>query len=140
MIDFGFRSCSGKITFKTTHRSKKCLVLLGSPLNRIKNKFSILTRLLLHNDFLTFDELHLMLCRVYSVDIDDDDKVKYKDLEGDWITIADSNDLQLAIQVKNKTLQKINIVTNNFCYHILEISKMVTIIIMYGASDVFRSL
>ena len=40
-----------------------------------------------------------MLCRVYSVDIDDDDKVKYKDLDGDWITIADSNDLQLAIQV-----------------------------------------
>ena len=79
------------------------MVVLGSPLNRIKNKFSILTRLLLHNDFLTFDELHLMLCRVYSVDIDDDDKVKYKDLEGDWITIADSNDLQLAIQVKNKT-------------------------------------
>lgn len=59
----------------------------------------ILTLILLHNDFLTFDELHLMLCRVYSVDIDDDDKVKYKDLEGDWITIADSNDLQLAIQV-----------------------------------------
>ena len=66
---------------------------------RAKRLKEILTLILLHNDFLTFDELHLMLCRVYSVDIDDDDKVKYKDLEGDWITIADSNDLQLAIQV-----------------------------------------
>ena len=28
-----------------------------------------LRRIPLHNDFLTFDELHLMLCRVYSCDI-----------------------------------------------------------------------
>ena len=40
-----------------------------------------------------------MLRQVYSVDIGDDDKVKFKDLDGDWITIADSKDLQLAIQV-----------------------------------------
>jgi len=65
-----------------------------------------LRRIPLHNDFLTFDELHLMLCRVYSVDIDDDDKVKYKDLDGDWITIADSNDLQLAIQTIQEANQK----------------------------------
>lgn len=31
-----------------------------------------LRRIPLHNDFLTFDELHLMLCRVYSCDIGTD--------------------------------------------------------------------
>merc|ERR1712227_429326 len=82
-----------------TERSEMVLILkteLGGDLRRIP----------LHNDFLTFDELHLMLCRVYSVDIDDDDKVKYKDLEGDWITIADSNDLRLAIQTIQEANQK----------------------------------
>jgi hypothetical protein len=58
-----------------------------------------LRRIPLHNDFLTFDELHLMLCRVYSCDIDEEDKLKYMDEDGDWVTIQDSSDLQFAIQV-----------------------------------------
>jgi hypothetical protein len=65
-----------------------------------------LRRIPLHNDFLTFDELHMMLCRVYAVDIDDNDKVKYRDLDGDWITISDSNDLQLAIQTVQEANEK----------------------------------
>lgn len=65
-----------------------------------------LRRIPLHNDFLTFDELHLMLCRVYESDIGDDDKLMYKDLDSDWITIADSNDLQLAIQTIQEANQK----------------------------------
>jgi hypothetical protein len=55
-------------------------------------------RIPLHNEYLTFDELHLMLCRVYSCDIDDEDKLKYMDEDGDWVTVQDSADLQFALQ------------------------------------------
>merc|ERR1712142_191338 len=82
-----------------TEKSEMVLILkteLGGDLRRIP----------LHNDFLTFDELHLMLCRVYGVDIGDDDKVKYRDADGDWITIADSNDLSLAIQTVQEAGEK----------------------------------
>ena len=75
-----------------------------------------LRRIPLHNDFLTFDELHLMLCRVYGVDIGDDDKVKYRDADGDWITIADSNDLSLAIQVSTVLGRNIFLVHLPFIY------------------------
>merc|ERR1711935_646350 len=57
-----------------------------------------LRRIPLHNDFLTFDELHLMLCRVYQADLTDDDKLKYMDEDGDWVTIADSADLNFALE------------------------------------------
>lgn len=39
-----------------------------------------------------------MLCRVYSCDIDDEDKLKYMDEDGDWVTVQDSADLQFALQ------------------------------------------
>lgn len=71
-----------------------------------------LRRIPLHNDFLTFDELHLMLCRVYSCDIDEEDKLKYMDEDGDWVTIQDSSDLQFAIQCvqqRNETTLKLRI-------------------------------
>merc|ERR1711935_1191392 len=57
-----------------------------------------LRRIPLHNDFLTFDELHLMLCRVYQAELTDDDKLKYMDEDGDWVTIADSADLNFALE------------------------------------------
>ncbi|CBY32369.1 unnamed protein product [Oikopleura dioica] len=53
----------------------------------------------LANEQLTFDDLLLMLCRIYSADIGDDDLVKYLDSENDWITMNDSNDLSFAIQL-----------------------------------------
>jgi len=71
-----------------------------------------LRRIPLHNDFLTFDELHLMLCRVYSCDIDEEDKLKYMDEDGDWVTIQDSSDLQFAIQCvqqRNESTLKLRI-------------------------------
>ena len=57
-----------------------------------------LRRIPLHNDFLTFDELHLMLCRVYQADLTDDDTLKYMDEDGDYVTIADSADLNFALE------------------------------------------
>lgn len=74
-----------------------------------------LRRIPLHNDFLTFDELHLMLCRVYSCDIDEEDKLKYMDEEGDWVTIQDSSDLQFAIQCvqqRNESTLKLRVGNN----------------------------
>ncbi|CAG5105581.1 Oidioi.mRNA.OKI2018_I69.chr1.g2258.t1.cds [Oikopleura dioica] len=53
----------------------------------------------LANEQLTFDDLLLMLCRIYSADIGDDDVVKYLDSENDWITMNDTNDLSFAIQL-----------------------------------------
>jgi len=81
-----------------TERSEMVLILkteLGGDLRRIPLP-----------DDISFDKLHSMLRRVYSVDIGDDDKVKFKDLDGDWITIADSKDLQLAIQIIQKANQE----------------------------------
>merc|ERR1712227_317874 len=81
-----------------TERSEMVLILkteLGGDLRRIPLP-----------DDISFDKLHSMLRRVYKVDIGDDDKVKFKDLDGDWITIADSKDLQLAIQILQKANQE----------------------------------
>merc|ERR1712131_420151 len=53
-----------------------------------------------------------MLCRVYSCDIDEEDKLKYMDEDGDWVTIQDSSDLQFAIQCvqqRNESTLKLRI-------------------------------
>lgn len=57
-------------------------------------------RIPIHNDDLTYDELVLMMQRVFkgSLDPEEDILLKYKDEDGDLITITDNSDLSFAIQ------------------------------------------
>jgi len=57
-------------------------------------------RIPIHNDELTYDELVLMMQRVFRGVLDPEDElvIKYKDEDGDLITIMDNSDLSFAIQ------------------------------------------
>ncbi|XP_063954666.1 protein TFG-like isoform X4 [Lytechinus pictus] len=57
-------------------------------------------RIPIHNEDITYDELILMMQRVYRGKLNPSDEVviKYKDEDGDLITIFDSTDLSFAIQ------------------------------------------
>ncbi|XP_045611099.2 protein TFG isoform X4 [Procambarus clarkii] len=57
-------------------------------------------RIPIHNEDMTYDELILMMQRVFrgSLSTDDDITLKYKDEDGDLVTIFDSSDLAFAIQ------------------------------------------
>lgn len=57
-------------------------------------------RIPIHNDDITYDELQLMMQRVFRTKLtsQDDVTIKYKDEDGDLITIFDSSDLSFAIQ------------------------------------------
>ncbi|CAH1799463.1 unnamed protein product [Owenia fusiformis] len=57
-------------------------------------------RIPIHNEDITYDELILMMQRVFRGHLDSSDEVtiKYKDDEGDLISIFDSSDLSFAIQ------------------------------------------
>ncbi|KAK4476171.1 hypothetical protein MN116_001386 [Schistosoma mekongi] len=65
-----------------------------------------LRRIPIHNEEITYDELILMMQRVFRQYIAKEDEllVKYKDEDGDFITIGDESDLSLAIQ-SSKVLQ-----------------------------------
>ncbi|XP_031358336.1 protein TFG-like isoform X2 [Photinus pyralis] len=72
---------SGKVIIK---------VQLGDDIRRIP----------IHNDAITYDELVLMMQRIFNgkLSSSDDISIKYKDEDGDLITINDSSDLSFAIQ------------------------------------------
>ncbi|KAL1470338.1 hypothetical protein MTO96_040493 [Rhipicephalus appendiculatus] len=57
-------------------------------------------RIPIHNEDITYDELILMMQRVFrgKLSTNDEVTVKYKDEDGDLITIFDSSDLSFAIQ------------------------------------------
>ncbi|XP_076340192.1 uncharacterized protein LOC143240871 isoform X2 [Tachypleus tridentatus] len=57
-------------------------------------------RIFIHNEDITYDELILMMQRVFSGKLSSNDEVtlKYKDEDGDLVTIFDSSDLSYAIQ------------------------------------------
>lgn len=57
-------------------------------------------RIPIHNEDITYDELVLMMQRVFRGKLNSNDEVviKYKDEDGDLITIFDSSDLSFAIQ------------------------------------------
>jgi len=57
-------------------------------------------RIPIHNEDITYDELVLMMQRVFQgkLNSNDDVTIKYRDEDGDLITIADSSDLSFAIQ------------------------------------------
>ncbi|XP_018335510.1 uncharacterized protein LOC108744304 isoform X1 [Agrilus planipennis] len=85
---------SGKIIIK---------VQLGDDIRRIP----------IHNDAINYDELVLMMQRIFQgkLNANDDITIKYKDEDGDLITIFDSSDLSFAIQC-NPVL-KLQILMNN---------------------------
>lgn len=61
-------------------------------------------RIPIHNEDLTYDELVLMMQRVFKGTLtnDDDVVVKYADEDGDLITLFDDSDITLAIQMSRK--------------------------------------
>ena len=64
-------------------------------------------RIPIHNEDITYDELVLMMQRVFKGQIEssDDILIKYADEDGDLVTIFDSSDLTLAIQCCAKVLK-----------------------------------
>ena len=78
---FAHLDLSGKIIIKAS---------LGSEIRRMP----------IHNEEITYDELILMMQRVFKGKLEATDEVaiKYKDEDGDLVTIADNNDLAFAIQ------------------------------------------
>jgi len=70
-------------------------------------------RIPIHNEEITYDELVLMMQRVYrgKLSTSDDITIKYKDEDGDLITIFDSSDLTFAIQCSR--ILKITLFVNN---------------------------
>ncbi|KAK7066666.1 hypothetical protein SK128_008167 [Halocaridina rubra] len=57
-------------------------------------------RIPIHNEDMTYDELILMMQRVFRCSLDPEDEItlKYKDDDGDLVTIFDTSDLSFAIQ------------------------------------------
>nr|XP_022917372.1 protein TFG-like isoform X1 [Onthophagus taurus] len=70
-------------------------------------------RIPIHNEAITYDELVLMMQRVFrgKLTSTDDVTIKYKDEDGDLITIFDSSDLSFAIQCSR--ILKLHILMNN---------------------------
>ena len=64
-------------------------------------------RIPIHNEDITYDELVLMMQRVFKGQIEstDDILIKYADEDGDLVTVFDSSDLTLAIQCSSKLLK-----------------------------------
>ena len=69
-------------------------------------------RIPIHNEEITYDELVLMMQRVFKgkFDSNDDVVIKYKDEDNDLITIFDSSDLSFAIQCSR--ILKITLIVN----------------------------
>lgn len=82
----------GNNTFPQLDLSGKLIIKaqLGDDIRRIP----------IHNEDITYDELILMMQRVFRGQLSSSDEVtvKYKDEDGDMITIFDSSDLSFAIQ------------------------------------------
>jgi protein TFG len=70
-------------------------------------------RIPIHNEAITYDELVLMMQRVFRGKLlaNDDITIKYKDEDGDLITIFDSSDLSFAIQCSR--ILKLQILPNS---------------------------
>lgn len=70
-------------------------------------------RIPIHNDAITYDELVLMMQRVFRGKLSSTDEItiKYKDEDGDLITIFDSSDLAFAVQYSR--VLKLTIILNN---------------------------
>ncbi|XP_059164653.1 protein TFG-like isoform X2 [Physella acuta] len=77
-------------------------------------------RIPIHNEDITYDELVLMMQRVYrgKLSTNDEITIKYKDEDGDLITIFDSSDLTFAIQCSR--ILKITLFTSGSAKSLLE--------------------
>ncbi|ENN79837.1 protein TFG isoform X2 [Dendroctonus ponderosae] len=72
-------------------------------------------RIPIHNEAITYDELVLMMQRVFrgKLSANDDITLKYKDEDGDLVTIFDSTDLSFAIQCSR--ILKLQVFLNKKC-------------------------
>ncbi|KAK9712133.1 PB1 domain [Popillia japonica] len=92
--------------------SKSELDLSGKLIIKVRLEDDI-RRIPIHNEAITYDELVLMMQRVFrgKITSSDDVTIKYKDEDGDLITILDSSDLSFAIQCSR--ILKLHILMNN---------------------------
>ncbi|GJQ67769.1 hypothetical protein Trydic_g16564 [Trypoxylus dichotomus] len=92
--------------------SKSELDLTGKLIIKVQLKDDI-RRIPIHNEAITYDELVLMMQRVFrgKITSSDDVTIKYKDEDGDLVTILDSSDLSFAIQCSR--ILKLHILMNN---------------------------
>ncbi|XP_060519818.1 protein TFG-like isoform X2 [Cylas formicarius] len=74
-------------------------------------------RIPIHNEAITYDELVLMMQRVFrgKLTANDDITLKYKDEDGDLVTIFDSTDLSFAIQCSR--ILKLQVLLNSEIKH-----------------------
>ncbi|XP_012945083.2 protein TFG, partial [Aplysia californica] len=84
-------------------------------------------RIPIHNEEITYDELVLMMQRVYrgKLSTNDEITIKYKDEDGDLITIFDSSDLTFAIQCSR--ILKITLFVGGASKSLLEPTEAATI-------------
>jgi len=57
-----------------------------------------------HQNDLNYDDLVLMMQRVYKLNSNVDVQLKYRDSEGDWITIVDDEDVAFALRSEQSQL------------------------------------
>ncbi|CAK9289941.1 unnamed protein product [Gordionus sp. m RMFG-2023] len=83
-------------------------------------------RLSIHNDDLTYDELVLMMQRVFKDNIakDDDIRLKYSDEDGDLITLSDNAELNTALEAGSILKLSINISGKEFKLETSEVKKI----------------
>ncbi|XP_044749092.1 protein TFG-like isoform X2 [Coccinella septempunctata] len=92
--------------------SKSEIDLTGKLIIKVQLENDI-RRIPIHNEAITYDELVLMMQRVFRGKLTayDDITIKYRDEDGDLITIFDSSDLSFAIQCSR--ILKLQIILNN---------------------------
>ncbi|XP_050533309.1 protein TFG-like isoform X3 [Daktulosphaira vitifoliae] len=75
------------------------LDLLGKVIIKVQLGDDI-RKVLIHNESITYDELLLMMQRIFNgkLTANDDLTIKYKDEDGDLVTVFDSQDLSFALQ------------------------------------------
>nr|BAH72228.1 ACYPI008979 [Acyrthosiphon pisum] len=73
-------------------------------------------KVLIHNESITYDELLLMMQRIFNgkLTANDDLTIKYKDEDGDLVTVFDSQDLSFALQTSR--VLKLQVFMNNLSY------------------------
>ncbi|VDN04784.1 unnamed protein product [Thelazia callipaeda] len=70
-----------------------------------------------HSDDMSYNDLVLMMQRIFKIDSSANISLKYKDEDGDYITLADDTDLLLALQTEKK-LSIIVLCDDNDCEEI----------------------
>ncbi|KAI2796592.1 Coiled-coil domain-containing protein 47 [Blomia tropicalis] len=73
----------------------------------------IIRKVPIMNDEITYDELLVMMCRLFKLQPSDEIEIKYRDEDNDLVTIMDGNDLQFAIHCNRLLRLKLYVNTSS---------------------------